>query len=129
MADITDKVARTIEDTKSFVDKAGEKMDKASTLLDENTKLANQAMKDYQEAIELLKGAKEDVANAISTISNGVDAARNQNVPGIVAAAIDGFQQVVSAISKYTQAVSDVQDKIENYKKAVEKNKEVLSTF
>jgi uncharacterized phage infection (PIP) family protein YhgE len=129
MADITDKVARTIEDTKSFVDTAGEKMDKASTLLDENTKLANQAMKDYQEAIELLKGAKEDVAKAISTISDGVDAARNQNVPGIVVAAVDGFQQVVSAISKYTQAVSDVRDKIENYKKAVEKNKEVLSTF
>ena len=43
MADPTDKLAKTIEDTKAFVDKANEKMDKATELLDENTKLVNQA--------------------------------------------------------------------------------------
>ena len=47
MADPTDKLAKTIEDTKAFVDKANEKMDKAKQLLDDNVKLVKQAMKDY----------------------------------------------------------------------------------
>ena len=70
MPDPTDKLAKTIEDTKAFVDKANEKMDKAKELLDDNTKLVNQAMEDYQEIKALLEQAKLDLADALKALGD-----------------------------------------------------------
>ena len=75
MADPTDALAKTIEDTKAFVDKANEKMDKAKELLDDNTKLVNQALADYEEVKGLIEQAKVDLAAALKALGDGVKAA------------------------------------------------------
>jgi ABC-type transporter Mla subunit MlaD len=80
---VTDALAKTIEDTKSFVDTSKDKMKKATDLLDENIKTVNQARKDYQEVRKLLDEAKADVIEATKILSDGAHAASSGNLPGL----------------------------------------------
>ena len=129
MAGPTDKLAKTIEDTKAFVDTAKEKMDKAKTLLDDNTKLVNQAIEDYNEIKALVEQAKVDVAEAINAFTEGVKAAGDGNLPRLIAVVAENVPIVIDAISRYTKVIANLKEKVENYKKAVEKNIEVVKSF
>ena len=82
---VTDALAKTIEDTKSFVDTANEKMNKAKGLLDDNVKLVNQAMEDYKKIKALLEQAKVDLATALKALGDGVKAAGEGNLPKLIA--------------------------------------------
>ena len=126
---VTDALAKSIEDTKSFVDTATDKMQKASQLLDDNIATVNQARADYEEVRKLLDGAKADVMDATKTLADGAHAASSGNLPGLIAAIAEGVTKVTAAIAKYTKVVADLKTKAENYKKAVEKNIEVGKTF
>lgn len=126
---VTDALAKSIEDTKSFVDTASEKMQKASGLLDDNIKTANQARKDYEEVRKMLEEAKADVIDASKTLTDGAHAASDGNLPGLVAAIAEGVPKVTAAIAKYTKVAADLKTKAENYKKAVEGNVQVIKTF
>jgi len=126
---VTDALAKSIEDTKSFVDTATDKMQKASQLLDDNIATVNQARADYEEVRKLLDGAKADVMDATKTLADGAHAASSGNLPGLIAAIAEGVPKVTAAIAKYTKVVADLKTKAENYKKAVEKNIEVGKTF
>ena len=129
MAEPTDKLAKTIEDTKAFVDNVNEKMDKAKELLDDNIKTVKQARQDYEDIRALVEGAKTDLAEAVETISNGADQASDGNLPGLIATIAEAVPKVTSAITRYTKAIADLKEKAENYKKAVEKNIEVVKSF
>jgi ABC-type transporter Mla subunit MlaD len=129
MVAVTDALAKSIEDTKSFVDTASEKMQKASSLLDDNVKTANQARKDYEEVRKMLGEAKADVIDATKTLTDGAHAASDGDLPGLVAAIAEGVPKVTAAVAKYTKVVADLKTKAENYKKAVEGNVQVVKTF
>lgn len=126
---VTDALAKTIEDTKSVVDTATDKMQKASQLLDDNIATVNQARKDYEEVRKLLDEAKADVIDATQTLTDGAHAASSGNLPGLIAAIANGVPKVVAAIAKYQKVIADLKTKAENYKKAVEKNVEVAKAF
>ena len=126
---VTDALAKTIEDTKSFVDTANEKMDKAKGLLDDNVKLVNQAMEDYQQVKALLEQAKVDLATALGALGDGVKAAGEGNLPRLAGVVAENVPKIIDAIKRYTKVVADLKEKVENYKKAVEKNIEVVKSF
>lgn len=126
---VTDALAKTIEDTKSFVDTANEKMDKAKGLLDDNVKLVNQAMEDYQEIKALLEQAKVDLATALGALGDGVKAAGEGNLPRLAGVVAENVPKIIDAITRYTKVIADLKEKVENYKKAVEKNIEVVKSF
>lgn len=126
---VTDALAKTIEDTKSFVDTANEKMDKAKGLLDDNVKLVNQAMADYQEIKALLEQAKVDLATALGALGDGVKAAGEGNLPRLAGVVAENVPKIIDAITRYTKVIADLKEKVENYKKAVEKNIEVVKSF
>jgi threonine dehydrogenase-like Zn-dependent dehydrogenase len=126
---VTDALAKTIEDTKSFVDTATEKMDKASKLLDEDVALVNQAFKDYDEIKELLETAKSDLTAAVETLSDGVDAAADGNVLVLAGTVVKGIVQITDAMTRYAKVFADLKKKFDNYKKAVEHNVQVIQAF
>ncbi len=126
---VTDALAKSIEDTKSVVDTATEKMQKASKLLDDNIATVNQARKDYEEVRKLLDEAKADVIEATQILTDGAHAASSGNLPGLIAAIANGVPKVVAAVAKYQGVIADLKTKAENYKKAVEKNVEVAKAF
>ena len=126
---VTDALAKTIEDTKFFVDTANEKMDKAKGLLDDNVKLVNQAMADYQEIKALLEQAKVDLATALGALGDGVKAAGEGNLPRLAGVVAENVPKIIDAITRYTKVIADLKEKVENYKKAVEKNIEVVKSF
>jgi methyl-accepting chemotaxis protein len=126
---ITDKLAKTIEDTKSFVDTANEKMTKASKLLDEDVALVNQALKDYEEIKDMVEQAKTDLSAAIETLGEGVDAGADGDVLTLAATVVKGIAQVTDAMKRYTETFTKLKQKVENYKKAVEHNKQVIESF
>ena len=126
---VTDALAKSIEDTKSVVDTATEKMQKASQLLDDNIATVNQARKDYEEVRKLLDEAKADVIEATQILTDGAHAASSGNLPGLIAAIANGVPKVVAAVAKYQKVIADLKTKAENYKKAVEKNVEVAKAF
>jgi len=126
---VTDALAKTIEDTKSFVDTANEKMDKAKGLLDDNVKLVNQAMEDYQEIKALLEQAKVDLATALGALGDGVKAAGEGNLPRLAGVVAENVPKIIDAIARYTKVIATLKEKVENYKKAVEKNIEVVKSF
>ena len=126
---VTDALAKTIEDTKSFVDTANEKMNKAKGLLDDNVKLVNQAMEDYKEIKALLEQAKVDLATALKALGDGVKAAGEGNLPKLIAVVAENVPKIIEAIARYTKVVAELKEKVENYKKAVEKNIEVVKSF
>ncbi len=126
---VTDALAKTIEDTKSFVDTATEKMNKAKGLLDDNVKLVNQAMEDYQEMKALLEQAKLDLAAALKAFGDGVKAAGEGNLPKLIAVVAENVPKIIDAIARYTKVIANLKEKVENYKKAVEKNIEVVKSF
>ncbi len=126
---ITDTLAKTIEDTKSFVDTANEKMDKAQKLLDDNIALVNSALEDYEAIKELVEDAKADITAAIETISDAVDAGADGDVLSLAANIVKGVAQVTEAMSRYAKIFADLKQKVENYKQAMEKNIEVIQTF
>ncbi|MEO7254965.1 MAG: hypothetical protein ABIZ64_12110 [Casimicrobium sp.] len=126
---VTDALAKTIEDTKSFVDTANEKMNKAKGLLDDNVKLVNQAMEDYKEIKALLEQAKVDLATALKALGDGVKAAGEGNLPKLIAVVAENVPKIIEAIARYTKVIAELKEKVENYKKAVEKNIEVVKSF
>ncbi len=126
---VTDALAKTIEDTKSFVDTGKEKMQKAAQLLDDNVATVNQARKDYEEVRKLLDEAKAEVIEATKILTDGAHAASKGNLPGLIAAIARGVPKVTAAMAKYKKVVGDLKEKAENYKKAVEKNIEVAKSF
>lgn len=126
---VTDALAKSIEDTKSFVDTGKEKMQKAAQLLDDNVKTVNQARKDYEEVRKLLDEAKAEVIEATKILTDGAHAASQGNLPGLIAAIAEGVPKVAAATAKYKKVVADLKEKAENYKKAVEKNVEVAKSF
>jgi hypothetical protein len=46
-----------------------------------------------------------------------------------VATVAQNVPKVIDAIARYTKVVADLKEKVENYKKAVEKNIEVVKSF
>ena len=126
---VTDALAKTIEDTKAFVDTANEKMDKAKGLLDDNVKLVNQAMEDYQEIKALLEQAKIDLATALKALGDGVKAAGEGNLPALVATVAENVPKIIDAIARYAKVIANLKEKVENYKKAVGKNIDVVKSF
>ncbi|MBC7708695.1 MAG: hypothetical protein H7203_01430 [Rhizobacter sp.] len=126
---VTDALAKTIEDTKSFVDTANEKMNKAKGLLDDNVKLVNQAMQDYQEVKALLEQAKMDVATALKALGDGVKAAGAGNLPALVITVAENVPKIIDAVARYTKVIANLKEKVENYKKAVGKNIDVVKSF
>ena len=126
---VTDALAKTIEDTKAFVDTANEKMDKAKGLLDDNVKLVNQAMEDYQEIKALLEQAKIDLATALKALGDGVKAAGEGNLPALVATVAENVPKIIDAIARYAKVIANLKEKVENYKKAVGKNIDVVESF
>jgi ABC-type transporter Mla subunit MlaD len=126
---VTDALAKSIEDTKSVVDTATEKMQKASQLLDDNIATVNQARKDYEEVRKLLDEAKADVIEATQILTDGAHAASSGNLPGLIAAIANGIPKVIAAVAKYQKVIADLKTKADNYQKAVEKNVEVAKAF
>ena len=129
MADPTDKLAKSIEDTKAFVDKATEKMNTASDLFNEDVALVNQALKDYEEIKEMVEQAKTDLSDAIATLSDGVDAASDGDVLTLAGTVVKGIAQITDAVSRYIKVFATLKEKVENYKKAVEHNVDVINAF
>lgn len=125
----TDALARSIEDTKAFVDEATGKMNKASTLLDEDVALVNKALQDYEEVRGMVEQAKTDLSDAVDTLGEGVDAAAGGNVLVLAGTVAKGVAQLVDAMTRYTKAFSELQKKTENYKKAVDHNAQVVKAF
>jgi len=126
---VTDALAKSIEDTKSFVDTGKEKMQKASQLLDDNVATVNQARKDYEEVRKILDEAKADVIEATKILTDGAHSASQGDLPGLIAAIAEGVPKVAAATAKYKKVVGNLKAKAENYKKAVEKNVEVVKAF
>ncbi len=126
---ITDKLVKTIEETKSFVETANEKMDAASKLLDDDVALVNQAFKDYEEIKDMLEQAKTDLTAAVETLGEGVDAGSDGDVLSLAATVVKGAAQIADALKRYTEIFSKLKQKVENYKKAVEHNKQVIEAF
>jgi len=126
---VTDALAKTIEDTKSYIDAANEKMNKAQKLLDDNVALVNQALEDYEQIKELVEDAKSDITAAIETISDAVDAGVDGDVLSLAANVAKGVAQVTEAMGRYAKVFADLKQKVENYKSAMEKNVEVIKTF
>ena len=70
-----------------------------------------------------------DLAAALKALGDGVKAAGEGNLPALVATVAQNVPKVIDAIARYTKVVADLQEKVENYKKAVEKNIEVVKSF
>ena len=126
---VTGAMAKTLEDTKSFVDEATRKMNTATQLMQDNVATANQAMGELQAAKDLLEQAKVDLAEAVSTLSDGVDAANGGDVIGLASTVAKGVAQVIDAVKRYTKVVAEYEQKYENYRSAVAHNVEVLDAF
>ena len=129
MADPTDTLAKTIEDTKAFVDKANEKMDKATGLLDDNTKLVNQAMDDYQEIKAMVEQAKVDLADALKALGDGVKQAGEGNLPALAYTIASNVPKIIDAVARYTKVIATLKEKVDNYREAVSHNIEVIKSF
>ena len=126
---VTHALSKTIEDTKSFVDEATDKMNVASKLLNDDIALADQARKDYQEIKDMVEQVKTDLSGAIDTLGEGVDSASDGDVLSLAATVVKGVAQITDAMTRYTKAFADLKKKVENYKKAVDHNEQVVRAF
>ena len=126
---VTDALAKTIEDTKSFIDTATEKLNKASKLLDDDVATVNQALKDYEEIKEMVEQAKLDLSDAVDTLAEGAEAAADGDVLSLAATVAKGIAQITEAMQRYMKAFTDLKKKFDAYKKAVAHNIQVVETF
>ena len=126
---VTDALAKTIEDTKSFIDTATEKLNKASKLLDDDVATVNQALKDYEEIKEMVEQAKLDLSDAVDTLAEGAEAAADGDVLSLAATVAKGIAQITEAMSRYMKAFTDLKKKFDAYTKAVAHNIQVVETF
>ena len=79
--------------------------------------------------VSLVEQAKADLAEAVEMISDGADAASDGNLPALIATIAMAVPKIADAITRYTKVVAELKEKAENYKKAVEKNIEVIKSF
>ena len=111
---MTDALAKTIEDTKSFVDQATEKMNTASQLLNEDVALVSQALKDYQEVKDMVEEVKAHLSSAVDPLREGVHAASDGNLLTLAATAATGRAEIVDATTRHSYAFTNLQQNLAN---------------
>ncbi|MFN3628634.1 MAG: hypothetical protein ACK4XK_01050, partial [Casimicrobiaceae bacterium] len=63
------------------------------------------------------------------TISDAVDAGVDGDVLSLAGNVVKGISQVTEAMTRYAKVFAELKQKVENYKKAMEKNVEVIQAF